>query len=138
MIMGGPRDEEDDDDRGAAAVELALTLPLLVLILFAIIEFSFAFNRQQGLHAAAREGARIASLPQVTNTEIVTRVESALGGIRFDQQPTVSISPAATNPCAGRSGQTVTVEVRATTAMNIPFWPGGPIDQRGWGEFRCE
>ena len=54
------------DERGAAAVEMAIVLPLLILILFGIVEFSIYFNRLQGLQAAAREGARVAALPQST------------------------------------------------------------------------
>ena len=49
-----------------------MILPLLILLVFGIVQFSLAYNRQQGLHAAARKGARIASLPQTTQTEINT------------------------------------------------------------------
>ena len=58
------------NERGAAAVEFAIVLPLLVLLVFGIIQFSIAYNRTQGLHAAAREGARYAALPSNTSSEI--------------------------------------------------------------------
>lgn len=46
---------------GASAVEFALILPVFILLVFGIVEFSLAYNRTQGVHAASREGARIAS-----------------------------------------------------------------------------
>ena len=47
---------------GAAAVEFALVMIPLFLILFGIIEFGLAYNRQQAIHAATREGARVAAI----------------------------------------------------------------------------
>ena len=66
------------DDGGATAVEFSLIATLLFMLLFGILHFGLAYNRQQGLHAAAREGARLASLgASVTDAEIVDRVEAA-------------------------------------------------------------
>ena len=64
------------DQRGAAAVEMAIVLPILILLVFGIIEWSIYFNRLQGLQAAAREGARVAALPQSTQANI----QSAMSG----------------------------------------------------------
>ena len=69
---------------GAAAVEFGLLLPLLVMLAFGIIEFSTAYNRSQGMHAAVREGARIASLGEDTDgdgsnlDEITARIHNTL------------------------------------------------------------
>lgn len=49
-------------EEGASAVEFALVLSLLFMLVFGIIQFGMAFNRTQGLHAAAREGARVAAV----------------------------------------------------------------------------
>jgi len=125
-------------ERGAAAVEFALILPLLVMLVFGIIQFSIAYNRQQGLHAAAREGARIASLPQTTKTDITNRVTDSLTGITFESGPTITVTPNATKPCDQRSGQTVVVSVQGVTQLDIPMWGNQSITLTGRGEFRCE
>ena len=125
-------------ERGAAAVEFALVLPILVLLVFGIVEFSIGFNRQQALHAAAREGARVASLPSSTTSEIDAAVQGALEGVNFASTPSVTITPAGTRPCEGRSGSTVVVTVQAVHELDIPLWRSDTITLTGRGEFRCE
>jgi Flp pilus assembly protein TadG len=137
-VMAVQRRLRPHDERGAAAVEFAIILPVLVLIVFGIVQFSIQYNRQQGLHAAAREGARLASLPQTTQDDINDRVLDALDGISFDTTPTVSVSPSATQPCDQRSGQTVVVTVQTTSDLDIPLWGSQTLDLTGRGEFRCE
>ncbi len=50
-------------ESGAELVELALALPLLLLVVMGIIDFGFLFQRYEVVTNAAREGARIATLP---------------------------------------------------------------------------
>jgi Flp pilus assembly pilin Flp len=50
-------------ERGAALVEFALVLPLLLVVIAGIVDFGFLFQRYEVLTNAAREGARLASLP---------------------------------------------------------------------------
>lgn len=64
--------------RGGAAVEMAIVAPLLLTLLFGIIEFGYAFTVRQGLCTAAREGARVASLPGSSNSEVQSRVDEYL------------------------------------------------------------
>jgi Flp pilus assembly protein TadG len=68
-------------ERGASAVEFAIVLSLLFLVLFGIIQFGLAFNRFQGIQAAAREGARIGSIEQNSVTDIVNRVKTSVSAI---------------------------------------------------------
>ncbi len=49
-------------DRGAAAVEFALVAPILILLVVGIAEFGRAYNVQNSLSAAAREGVRVMAL----------------------------------------------------------------------------
>jgi Flp pilus assembly protein TadG len=125
-------------ERGASAVEFALVAPMLILLVFGIVQFSITYNRVQGLHAAAREGARIASLPQTTSGQITSRVNAALDGIPLNGAPTITISPNSSQPCNNRSGQTVKVTVQATTQLDIPLWGNQPLTLTGKGEFQCE
>lgn len=138
MVVTARRLARSSDERGAAAVEFALILPLLILLVFGIVQFSLAYNRQQGLHAAAREGARIASLPQTTQSEITTRVTSSLDGVPFSTAPTITITPNVTKPCDQRSGLTVVVSVQGVTQVDIPLWGNQSLTLTGRGEFRCE
>lgn len=76
-VVAHPRDGRRlGGDRGASAVELALVLTLLVFFLFGTIQFGIAYNRYQGLQAAAREGARIAAIGG-SESDVRTRVRQA-------------------------------------------------------------
>jgi Flp pilus assembly protein TadG len=131
-----------DNERGAAAVEFAILLPLLVMLLFGIIEFSILFNRQQGLHAAAREGARYASLPTNTKDEIEDRVRDSLVGVLNDADrvaASITVTPNATRPCdIVPAGTAVVVTVEVEDQIDVPLFDGGVVDLTGRGEFRCE
>ena len=65
-----------DDERGAALVEFALCLPLLLVVIAGIVDFGFAFQRFEVITNAAREGARLATLPQYAGNDamIIGRV----------------------------------------------------------------
>ena len=63
------------DDRGTALIEMAFTLPLLLLISIGIIEFGRAFQTWQILTNAAREGARVAVLPGISDSMVTARVQ---------------------------------------------------------------
>ena len=51
------------DEQGAALVEFALVAPLLLVIVAGIVDFGFLFQRYEVVTNAAREGARLGSLP---------------------------------------------------------------------------
>jgi Flp pilus assembly protein TadG len=125
-------------EQGSAAVEFALVLPLLVLLLFGIVQFSLMYNRQQALHAAAREGARVASIPTTNKESIVAAVTGALVGTTFSSTAIVAVIPDVDRPCQNRSGETVTVTVAADSDVDIPLWQATTVGLTGQGTFRCE
>lgn len=127
-----------EDERGVATVEFAIILPVLIMVLFAIVEFSLMYNRQQALHAAAREGGRVASLETSTQTDITSAVDAALTGTSFSSTRSITIAPNVTKPCLNRSGLTVTVTVSANSAVDIPLWQNKIVSLTGKGQFRCE
>ena len=131
-----------EGQRGAAAVEFALILPILVMLVFGIVEFAIAYNRQQGLHAAAREGARLASLPQTTNSEVISRVQSSLSGVLSTsdiQAATITVSPSGSQPCNGAPpGTHVVVTIAADDQLDVPLLPSKLLTLTGRGEFLCE
>ena len=62
--------------KGAALIEVALTLPLLLLVSVGIFEFGRAYQTWQVLTNAAREGARVAVLPDSTDDAIEERARA--------------------------------------------------------------
>ena len=129
-------------ERGAVAVEFALILPILIMLVFGIVEFSIAYNHQQGLHAAAREGARVASLPQSDQATIAARVRSALQGVLSPtdiQNATITVTPSSNQPCSSVApGTNVVVTVSAPDELAIPLVTNKTITLTGRGEFLCE
>ena len=93
-------------ERGTALLETALTLPLLLLVSVSIFEFGRAYQHWQVLTNAAREGARIAVLPNITTSQVETRVRAYMDSgqlqnstsatVLVDGNQTVSIGGAAT------------------------------------------
>lgn len=71
------------NQKGAALLETAITLPLILLVSVGIFEFGRAYQVQQVLTNAAREGARIAVLPGYTDAQVTTVVRTYLtdGGL---------------------------------------------------------
>ena len=86
------------DDRGTALIEMAFTLPLLLLISIGIIEFGRAFQTWQILTNAAREGARVAVLPGMSDSMVTARVQEYIqaGVLDASVTPTISIQRNAT------------------------------------------
>lgn len=81
-------------EKGAQLVEFALVLPLLLLVMLGIAEFGFIFHRYEVLTNAAREGARIAILPNYEVVDVQGRVNAFLTAGRI--------------PAAGRTDAAVT------------------------------
>ena len=125
-------------DRGVALVEFALILPLLMMLIFGIVQFGTLFNRRQAVHAAAREGARVASLQSTTLADIDARISDALIGVSFATTPTVTVTPNVNKPCEGRRGETVLVVVSVPMNVEIPMLGSHLVNVNGRGEFRCE
>lgn len=67
-------------DLGAAAVEFALVVTLLSLLLFGIMQFGYTFFEYNEVVAAARDGARSASIGK-TDAQIRQRTIAASPGL---------------------------------------------------------
>lgn len=126
--ISGPMSE-----RGAIAAEFALILPMMLLLIFGMVQLGLTYQRQEAVHAAAREGARVASLPSTSTADACARSQAALAGTGFTAVPTCS----ATSNCATSSGD-VTVTVTVTNTIEIPFFGTQTFDLTGTGDFRCE
>jgi len=71
------------NERGQALLETAITLPIILLVCVGIFEFGRAYQVQQVLTNAAREGARVAVLPGITDGVVTATVREYLrsGGL---------------------------------------------------------
>src|SRR5947208_7919195 len=82
-------------ESGAELIEFAIALPILLLVLTGILDFAIMFQRYQVVSNAAREGARVAILPDFTADAVKTRVKnylSASGLTATAPDPTVTFS----------------------------------------------
>src|ERR687888_2789303 len=58
---------DSSEIRGTSLVEAALVLPIFFLLLLAIFEFGLIMSAYHSMMAAAREGARVAVIPDPKN-----------------------------------------------------------------------
>ncbi len=77
-------------DAGQALVEFALVMPVVLLMLVGIIEFGRAWNVQQVITDAAREGCRqgVLANPAITQASVVGTINTALARAAIDTNVT--------------------------------------------------
>jgi Flp pilus assembly protein TadG len=102
-----------DNERGTALIETALTLPILLLVTIGIFEFGRAYQTQQVLTNAAREGARVAILPAQPSGVVQARVTAyaTAGQIYNPTSAIATVTPTLVSIGGGNtaSGSKVTV-----------------------------
>ena len=104
---------------------MAMTLPLLLLVAVGIFELGRAYQTEQILTNAAREGARMAVLPNATASNITSRVRGYLqsGQLSNYQNATVSVTPDAVLSINGTNVRASIV----TVSYPFPFMVLNPI-----------
>jgi Flp pilus assembly protein TadG len=99
------------NERGAALLETAITVPIILLISVGIFEFGRAYQVQQVLTNAVREGARAAVIEGTSDTQVSKIVTDymASGNLPIDSEnpPTVTVLRA--EPFGGTTASKVTV-----------------------------
>ena len=80
------------NQRGAALVEAAMVVPILLLISAGIFEFGRAYQTWQVLTNAAREGARVAVLPNGAPATAATRVRQYMQDGQLPDFATATVS----------------------------------------------
>ena len=99
-------------ERGSALIETALTLPLLLLISVGIFEFGRAFQTWQVLTNAAREGARVAVLPDAADDDVQARVRDYMTAGQLAEADDASVDVSmSTIPMGGATTSASTVTV---------------------------
>jgi len=104
-------------DHGQALVEAALVLPLLLLLSVGIFEFGRAYQTYQVLTNAAREGARLAILPDSTAADVQSRVAAYMQAGALDNYNAAMVS---VNQNATMSAGATTASASVVT-VNYPF-----------------
>lgn len=110
---------------GAALVEFALVAPLMILFTMGLIDIGRMTMVKQLLVTASREGARQASLPAATASNVQADVLQMLNNSGVTGS--VVISPS--NLATAASGTTVTVTVSADA--NSVSWMGSSMFMSG-------
>jgi Flp pilus assembly protein TadG len=106
-------------------IELAIVMPILLLIVAAIMDFGFLFQRYEVVTNAAREGARLGSLPGYSVADVQARVQNYLnssGLTAVAPLPDVQY----TTQTIGVGGPTINV-VTVTVRYPSPFDFTGPF-----------
>lgn len=103
---------------GTATVEMAIVTPLLLTMLFGIIEYSYVFSVRQTLIHAAREGARTASLPGSSESDITERITEYLSPMGLNAD--IDIERATDTDPAER----VEVSIPVDDVVLTGFFPG--------------
>jgi len=99
-------------EAGQALVEVAIALPILLALLIGIFEFARAYNVQQVITNAAREGARQGVLPGDQQAVAVSRTNERLGDANIVSATVAYRCPGPTSPVPNcETGATVEVEV---------------------------
>jgi Flp pilus assembly protein TadG len=103
-------------EQGQALLETAFILPVILLVSVAIFEFGRAYQTWEVVTNAAREGARVAVLPNSTTTEVQDRVVAYLqaGQLPGYASATITVSP-------------TTLSIGATTATASTVTVGYPF-----------
>src|SRR5207249_8533649 len=104
-------------ERGTALLETALTLPLILLVSVSIFEFGRAYQMEQVLTNAAREGARVAVLPGASSSDVQSRV---VGYLNAGQVPNASTASVIVTPNVPISIGAGTANASRVT-VNYPF-----------------
>ena len=106
-------------ERGAALVEFALVAPLLLVVIAGIVDFGFLFQRYEVLTNAAREGARLGSLPGYVTCGATVSAPGVNTRVRDYVQQGLNLSAAALTAAMPSNAVVVTCPTQAITL------PGG-------------
>ena len=101
-------------ERGQALLETAFVLPIILLVSIGIFEFGRAYQTVQVMTNAAREGARVAVLPNATADDVKDRVNAYLksGQLGSINSVIIDVDQAASISIGSENASASTVTVR--------------------------
>jgi Flp pilus assembly protein TadG len=96
--------------RGGALIEMTLVLLLLIVLTFGAMEYGWMFFRIQQVTNAARNGVRMAVLPDASSGDVQTTVDNMMSGFGvYSGSYSVGVSPSDVSSAA--TGEAITVSV---------------------------
>ena len=95
--------------RGNALIETSITIPIVLLICVGIFEFGRAYQTWQVITNAAREGARVAILPDATEGKVFDAARNYMKGGQLQKWESAKISLEPTVPFGSNTASRVTV-----------------------------
>ena len=122
-------------ERGAELIEMAIVTPVLLLIMAGIFDFGMMFRAWEAVTNAAREGARVGTLPSYSAEDIRLRVEQYMqvSGVAAactlqepaaDEDCSITFTPCAvcvrTDSLALSAGTVSTREVTVYSRQELP------------------
>lgn len=121
-------DRRQTNERGSAVVEAAVTILGFLIILFGIFEAGRMISIQQTLTNAAREGARLAVLPEwggtstlPSDTEIEARVQTFLSASGMNGATATTVVDVVTVGTTDAKRVTVTAPYRVLSISMFSF-----------------
>ena len=120
----------EPDDRGSFAIEAAILVPSLVLFLLLVIAAGRIETAKGAMDAAARDGARSASLARTVDAAQTAAEDSAAAtlhqeGVTCQDQQVADVDTDDFAPPLGQTGE-VTVTVTCTVPLGDLSVPGLP------------
>ena len=107
-------------EQGQALIEMAIALPLLLLVTMAAVEFGRAYQHWQVLTNAAREGARMAVLPGITDANVKDRVTTYMTSGQLSTPAAATITVTRNTALAAGTASTVVVDYPFTFIVLQP------------------
>jgi Flp pilus assembly protein TadG len=101
-------------ERGSELIEMAIVTPLLLVLVAGVVDFGVLFQRFEVVTNAAREGARIATIPGYTQTDVQNRVVAYLNAAGITTGYTAPAIQPAPIPGPGTNWAGVRVSVTYT------------------------
>lgn len=97
-------------DSGSVLIEAAITMPLLLLVVLGIVDFGRLFQEYEVITNAAREGARVAVLPNYVKADAEKRALDYLvaGGLNTSLA-SATYQAATPEPIGGVGGSCITL-----------------------------
>ena len=112
-------------ERGAELIEFAFALPILLFLIAGIIDFGLLFKDYEVVANAAREGARLGTLPGYSNADITDRVRDYASSGGLTDAAALTVTPQATTVSVGGGTPASAIQVKVTYGHQTLFL--GPL-----------
>jgi Flp pilus assembly protein TadG len=127
-VLNGLRSHRSlPSERGAELIEFAFVLPLMLVVFAGIIDFAFMLQRREVVANAAREGARLASMPGYAQADVIAHVNNYLNnGLGAGTSASATVTSVAGTPVVPATGDPESTRV-VTVSLTESYLIIGPL-----------